>query len=179
MPSTQSTEQKYQYASLVRESRDIRLLTLCAGNWNDVIRCMTCVVSLDLHPVYEAVSYAWGNPEDTKPLFLNGYEVFVTRNLESALRHLRKPDQDLSLWADALCIDQKNVDEKTHQVSMMGDIYSACRRVYIWLGTPSTQVSSEGQLVESSSDASGQGEGVPSGWTLWSSTNNDPLQPLL
>jgi len=38
------------------------------------------------------------------------------------------------LWIDAICINQEDVDEKSHQVAMMGDLYSRCLTVYIWLG---------------------------------------------
>jgi hypothetical protein len=136
----QSAILRYQYASLASKSRDIRLLTLCPGDWNDVIQCFTRVASLDSNPVYEAISYAWGNSKDTKTILLDGHKVGLRSNLESALRHLRKPNQALSLWADALCIDQENVAEKTNQVSLMKEIYSACNRVYIWLGIPDSQL---------------------------------------
>ncbi|KAF2647182.1 hypothetical protein K491DRAFT_763823 [Lophiostoma macrostomum CBS 122681] len=126
----------YRHSYLSPDSRDIRLLTLQSGAFNDEIRCSTRIVSLDIDPVYETISYAWGSPQDTKPIFLDGQEVYVRISLELVLRHLRKPDQSLLLWADAICINQKNVTEKSHQVSMMGEIYSKCQRVYIWLGVP-------------------------------------------
>jgi hypothetical protein len=37
-------------------------------------------------------------------------------------------------WADALCIDQGNVEERTHQVTLMRDIYGSAERAAIWLG---------------------------------------------
>ncbi|KAH8771517.1 heterokaryon incompatibility protein-domain-containing protein, partial [Hyaloscypha finlandica] len=38
------------------------------------------------------------------------------------------------LWIDAICIDQRDIDEKSTQVSMMGRIYSQTQKVIIWLG---------------------------------------------
>lgn len=38
------------------------------------------------------------------------------------------------LWIDAICIDQSRVEERNHQVAMMGKIYSRARRVLVWLG---------------------------------------------
>jgi hypothetical protein len=38
------------------------------------------------------------------------------------------------LWVDALCIDQENVTERSHQVNLMGTIYKAAARVVVWLG---------------------------------------------
>ncbi|OHW93756.1 heterokaryon incompatibility protein [Colletotrichum incanum] len=40
----------------------------------------------------------------------------------------------MSLWVDAMCIDQHNSQEKSHQVQMMGRIYEAARNVVVWLG---------------------------------------------
>ncbi|KAH8634294.1 hypothetical protein IG631_09694 [Alternaria alternata] len=39
-----------------------------------------------------------------------------------------------SLWIDAICIDQSRVEERNHQVAMMGKIYSLARKVLVWLG---------------------------------------------
>lgn len=38
------------------------------------------------------------------------------------------------LWVDAVCINQRDVDERTQQVSMMRDIYASAEQVFIWLG---------------------------------------------
>jgi hypothetical protein len=47
--------------------------------------------SLDgVWPEFFALSYAWGDPRDTVPISVNGQSVLVTRNLQSALRHIRK-----------------------------------------------------------------------------------------
>ena len=40
----------------------------------------------------------------------------------------------MSLWADAVCIDQKNPAEKNVQVPLMGLIYRKAVRVVVWLG---------------------------------------------
>jgi len=38
------------------------------------------------------------------------------------------------LWIDALCVDQKDFEEKGHQVKLMGSIYTRAKNVIIWLG---------------------------------------------
>lgn len=40
----------------------------------------------------------------------------------------------MSLWIDAFCINQADVDEKRHQVLLMHRIYSSARKVIVWLG---------------------------------------------
>jgi hypothetical protein len=87
---------------------------------------------------YEALSWSWGSePPEYQILIRRGEtrtRMRATGALVWALKHLRYPDRDRTLWIDAICIDQLNVDEKNHQVQMMSQIYSYAIRVCIWLG---------------------------------------------
>lgn len=59
----------------------------------------------------------------------------IGENLESGLRHLRYSHAEpKSQWADAVCINQMDVEERCSQVSMIKDIYSLARHVVVWLG---------------------------------------------
>ncbi|KAE8441309.1 hypothetical protein EG329_005539 [Mollisiaceae sp. DMI_Dod_QoI] len=86
---------------------------------------------------YEALSYVWGQePHEYDHIELCGRTIKVTRNLFSALYHLRKPIDSRVLWVDALCINQVNEDdnmEKNAQVQMMGQIYANATSVLSWL----------------------------------------------
>lgn len=62
----------------------------------------------------------------------SGY-LTVTRNLEGALRRLRSCSLDRILWIDALCINQKDVQERGQQVQLMARIYASARQVLVWL----------------------------------------------
>lgn len=64
----------------------------------------------------------------------NGEGFLVTSNLYSALLHLRDPQSDMTLWIDAICINQKNDREKKVQIEKMGEIYRCSKRTIIWLG---------------------------------------------
>jgi Heterokaryon incompatibility protein (HET) len=86
--------------------REIRLVELFRGRWSDTIRCQLHRAASANRPAYKALSYAWGSPRATRPVLVNGYQHLVTVNLESALRRLRRVDSDLTLWIDALCINQ-------------------------------------------------------------------------
>ena len=92
----------------------------------DAIACNVSIVSLQDGPSYEALSYVWGDESVRAPILANGVLTTVTTNLESALRHLRLPDEARVMWVDALCIDQNDMSERNHQVSIMGEIYSCC-----------------------------------------------------
>jgi len=112
----------------------IRILRLFPGQLHDPIRCELYVVYLSDRPYYEALSYAWGRPEDRRPVVINGLDVQVTVNLEAALRRLRRASEDRHLWVDALCINQSDADEKSHQVNLMKEIYTNTVHCLLWLG---------------------------------------------
>lgn len=69
------------------------------------------------------------------PILVNGVEIQVTLNLESALRHIRHPTDVIILWVDVLCINQEDLAEKNHQVEMMREIFSSAELVIAWLGS--------------------------------------------
>jgi hypothetical protein len=85
------------------------------------------------------ISYVWGDPKDTLPIFLDGHIFNVTTNLESALRHLRWKDAVQTFWIDAICINQSDNLERSQQVSLMGNIYSLVQQTVIYLGEGTTE----------------------------------------
>lgn len=88
----------------------------------------------DRQPTYEAISYVWGSPDRPVSINCDGKRLCITENLKDALVRVRLPDRPRSVWADSVCIDQDNLDEKAHQVQFMGMIYSNASRVLICLG---------------------------------------------
>jgi hypothetical protein len=84
---------------------------------------------------FEALSYTWGKPDGPQsPVIINGFELLVSQNLFDALIHLRNDSEHRMLWIDAICINQMDWSEKTHQVQLMARIYSGAHRVLVWLG---------------------------------------------
>jgi hypothetical protein len=125
----------YQYEQL-KEPRQIRLLSLLPGK--DQIHFNLQTVNLDDNPEYEAISYCWGDPTDCRTVYCEGKPLQITVSLFTALRHLRLPDRNRALWADAVCINQGDDIEKGSQVSLMSLIYSKTSRILIWLGEDKT-----------------------------------------
>ena len=116
------------YTPLDPTQKEIRLLHLApALNHDDPLVCSFSLASFDEDVDYEALSYAWGDVTPVMPVSLEGKEVLITKNLHSALCHLRYLDQQRILWADALCINQSDLRERTHQVSLMSSIYSRAK----------------------------------------------------
>ncbi|KAK3990449.1 heterokaryon incompatibility protein-domain-containing protein, partial [Cladorrhinum sp. PSN332] len=83
---------------------------------------------------YEALSYTWGPEGHGWFIYPGPSRLSVRENLASALKHLRHKDQERTMWIDALCINQTDVQERNHQVAQMGQIYNLAKYVVVWLG---------------------------------------------
>jgi hypothetical protein len=57
----------------------------------------------------------------------------VTPNLGAALQRLRHRFRRRTVWIDALCINQNDLEERAQQVSFMKDIYARAKHVAVWL----------------------------------------------
>ncbi|KEF59073.1 uncharacterized protein A1O9_03916 [Exophiala aquamarina CBS 119918] len=88
-------------------------------------------------PRYVAISYTWGSALMTRPIRVNGRPFYVRLNLWHLLWHLRQRGESRFLWIDALCIDQKNLEERNFHVQLMGNIYDKAVVAIVWLGLPS------------------------------------------
>lgn len=131
-----------QYDRLHRDSASFRLLQLLAKrSENGYLQCeMLNSSTLIMEGRYTCLSYVWNvdggfSTGTLKSIILvNDKEVYIHRNLFDFLQVAQRKYVGEPLWIDALCIDQKNVDERNHQVSHMGDIYLRAKRVVAWLG---------------------------------------------
>jgi hypothetical protein len=111
-------------------------------------------------PSFDALSYAWGStrkpwcisvrdmdhPFDDSTIGSSPSTLLpVTASLYEALCRLREMRvlamqrysevySNRFLWVDAVCINQEDSDEKSHQVGRMAEIYAAAARVVVWLG---------------------------------------------
>ncbi|KAH7078494.1 heterokaryon incompatibility protein-domain-containing protein [Paraphoma chrysanthemicola] len=98
------------------------------------VKCTISHVSLGRTLPYLALSYTWGDASKTGIILVGDALLKVGKNLEVALAHLTKDDEPLTLWIDALCIDQNDNVEKSEQVQQMHQIYSRAAAVITWLG---------------------------------------------
>ncbi|ORX96758.1 heterokaryon incompatibility protein-domain-containing protein [Clohesyomyces aquaticus] len=83
------------------------------------------------------------NPPNSPPCRMSGEPFYQSQTAPSAtvpLLHLRKKLGAFTIWVDAICINQDDADEKSHQIPLMGDIYSAAGTVYDWLRPGTLQV---------------------------------------
>jgi hypothetical protein len=135
------------YHPLDYSKREIRLIQITtAARLEDPLQFTISIIALDTAPEYLALSYVWGDPSDVTDVTINGEVTPITNNLALALRHLRETfkrrnDQGFSIenmpttvWADAISINQTDIDERSHQVQLMRDIYTRASIVISWLG---------------------------------------------
>lgn len=122
------------YKDLPRGS--IRLLRLLPGEDRQRVCC-----EISEHPLtdmlsYNAISYAWGAGPPQHHVMLSGHEFAIRKNLWRFLCQARRSTKmrDRLIWIDALCIDQSNNAERTHQVGLMAEIFSRANCVIVWLG---------------------------------------------
>ncbi|PMD44455.1 HET-domain-containing protein [Hyaloscypha variabilis F] len=124
---------RFQYHPL-QPGREIRALELECGEVDGTVKGKLVHVDLNDNSEYSALSYVWGSGGKCSLIKCNGRDAEVTKNLAEALRHLRYESGSRYLWVDALCINQQDVEEKSHQVALMKDIYAYAKDVVVWLG---------------------------------------------
>jgi hypothetical protein len=73
-------------------------------------------------------------------IYVNDKALYVRQNLWDFLQCARRNKLASYLWIDALCIDQKQLHQRNHQVWMMGYMYSQAERMIVWLGAVSERV---------------------------------------
>ncbi|KAH7073530.1 heterokaryon incompatibility protein-domain-containing protein [Paraphoma chrysanthemicola] len=147
---------EYQYHSIT--SDQIRLLVLLKGSPSEDIHCsLKPIYASELNGSqlgYYALSYAWGERTHLEKIFISDLPavnhipsqaplesippkmLHIQTNLHAALKRLRCDDEDVWLWIDAICIDQHNMSEKSHQLPRMRNIYENAYSVCVWLGEP-------------------------------------------
>ncbi|KAI1188495.1 heterokaryon incompatibility protein-domain-containing protein [Nemania serpens] len=137
----------FTYPPLVEHDHIRIILLQPAAARNDVLVGSFQLISLnnhyyDLIEPYTALSYVWGQLTSADTILIDGQELGITANLGAALRDLRDGDRSHRIWADALCIDQRNIPERSQQVALMGQIYSRANNTVIHLGplTPHAEI---------------------------------------
>lgn len=125
----------FQYRT-VADGDAFRLVVLLPGTGNALVECRLLWES-SKHPQrdYSCLSYCWGEVKTRNAAILcDGYRFSVTHNLLMALQNVRKPTTNVLIWIDQICINQDDLHERGHQVSIMKQIFSHAKEVIVWLG---------------------------------------------
>ncbi|KAF2836992.1 HET-domain-containing protein, partial [Patellaria atrata CBS 101060] len=156
------TTKPYPYRRLPTAT-SIRLLSLYTYKENSPNGiCSLDIVDMNENPQFDALSYTWGDPVPEKLRFdiaaqrdynanqflgntpvtgflCDGVLLKLEPNLHDALIALLMQNSARNIprqryWIDALCINQADMEEKSHQIALMGRIYSVAESVIVWLG---------------------------------------------
>src|SRR5690349_1230830 len=154
-------------------TRVLHILPPTSPDMSDVISCRLSVISMDPPSDYRALSYVWGDPSDTKVILVDNTRFKVRINLWSYLVQARSEEyssvplsEALYIWIDAICINQDDLDERSKQVAIMGQIYSKAFEVRAWLGV-GTKENLEGMQDLAEAD-----------WGAGSSLNDERLESI-
>lgn len=135
----------YSYRRLSTE-HSIRTLDLQPGLPGSIIQIEIQEHDVNDCPPFSALSYSWsdanGNGMLCELIHCRGKakrpeawrELLVTKNCLAALNRLRHAQEVLTLWVDAICIDQSNGREKDVQIPLMREIYTSADQVVLWIG---------------------------------------------
>ncbi|KAK5655595.1 hypothetical protein OQA88_5526 [Cercophora sp. LCS_1] len=125
----------YTYRPLEGEC-SIRILGISPAPDDHQLSGTLFYASLDDKPTFDTLSYTWGAPDFSSRITIDGQELAIAANLDSALRAMRSRSgtEPTIIWADGICINQKDIPERNHQVRLMHGVYSECRTCLIYLG---------------------------------------------
>lgn len=133
------------YSPLDPVRKQIRVLEIVSVQPRIV--CTLHTVALPDNPLFQALSYTWGDARKQELIIINNHPVSVTRNLACALRSVHfqwnkvaTPIGINRMWADAVCINQGDAEEKSHQIPLMRNIYTSARIVFVWLASSPTEL---------------------------------------
>lgn len=151
-------EETYKYRPLTK-SDSIRLIALQPSlDHTAIIECYIIHTTLreargEIHDHYTALSYVWGDATKRIEILVDDRAFWITHGLYNALSHLRDQKRVLDVWADAICINQENDLEKSHQVQQMGTIYTTAHHTIIFLGESRSNQDSILRTIFASSEA--------------------------
>ncbi|KAJ9604354.1 hypothetical protein H2200_011188 [Cladophialophora chaetospira] len=123
----------YHYDSIT-DPNEFRVIEVHPGLHDAPLVCNLKHVVPGNEVKYEALSYVCGDPNDRVEITCNEKRLSTLATLDIAIRALRLPDRTRVLWADAICINQENLAERSQQVREMSSIYKRAERVVAWLG---------------------------------------------
>ena len=94
------------------------------------------IVEVEKAPPYVALSYTWGCKKSSRVILVNGSEIPITSSLAEAIDAIFvfAREGSMMFWADSICINQADDDERGRQVRLMNTIYRSAEIVAIWLG---------------------------------------------
>lgn len=134
------------YHSLDADIHELRLIEISPSEDSDSpiqVKLFPCRFE-DVRGQFIPLSYVWGDPTDTEIITINRIPRKIPNNLALLLQKIRvllpcilakiSWDKPALFWADAICINQDDTEERNDQVQFMRSIYGSAPVVLAWLG---------------------------------------------
>lgn len=133
--SSAETE-RFQHKTLPDPRNHLRLLEITSvDETRDMpVHCKLTTWPVTKAPVYTAISYTWGDPQQPTSVLINSRVMEVRRNCEYVLKQAWRQGASSYVWIDAICINQIDNDEKNSQVAMMSGVYQRAGQVLACVG---------------------------------------------
>lgn len=142
-------KQSLHYDVLPSDGTSFRLLRVLPSiKSHATIQCELVTTSITQSAKkYVTGSYVWGSSESCSYITVNGVKIQVRENLADFLRGCRGRATSVSIWIDAICINQSDLAERGSQVRLMSHIYTNATATYCWLGSD-TNIINALKLIE-------------------------------
>lgn len=93
---------------------------------------------LEKLPYFAAISWCWTSRRTSRPksFICNNQEFPVSSHLYGLLENVapKGVPASVTIWVDALCINQNHLEEKDIHIPRMSEIYGRAHSVLVWLG---------------------------------------------
>ncbi|CAH0046600.1 unnamed protein product [Clonostachys solani] len=129
---TMLSSTEYRYRKLPRDH--LRLFMLFPGEKDDALQGAVYSVSFEDAGIYRTLSYVWGDTASTHTLTTPQGSIGITTALMTALKTIRLTIHSVTLWVDALCINQADEVEKGFQIRLLPEIFQGAVCTLAFLG---------------------------------------------
>ena len=131
------------YGRLSSDEIRIAHLQPCES-FEDPLSCYFTIHRLSSVPIpsYKAISWIWGPRQEGQKGFNmqiiennRSFSIKILPNLEQALRHIRSRSDEISIWADGICINQESLRERYELIPQIPTFIRNASEIVAWLGT--------------------------------------------
>lgn len=133
--ATSETGTQFEFSYKPLDTGDIRLLMLFPGEQDVPLRGVVYRCPLLVATGFQAISYRWESDDLTHSLWTPEGTIRLTASLDAALRCLRHENLPLVLWADGICVNQRDKDEKSFQIRLLAQVFQRATCVLVCLGS--------------------------------------------
>jgi hypothetical protein len=124
---------EYVYCDLPT-NRSIRILEVSRKYPWGPLQLELYPYDLESCPTYEAISYRWGDATKVRLITIGGKKLEITANAFQVISRRASYWDPKLIWIDSVCINQKDLEERSRQVQLMRELYRNASRVIAWLG---------------------------------------------